>query len=349
MKKLLLFLIAFPMVFMFPKYSDAQGKSLFVNDNGLFMPNTDTVIAALTAAGISFDVFNARDSLRSPTAAEMQAYPLVIWYCSTDGVGNYLWNTTDTDNSDLLEYLNHGGKLWLMGTDFLYDRYGSAPDVFAAGDFVYDYLGISEYNMQAYGDDGGLGVPELDPVDLPGNILPHDKLLWIYSTAWWVDGCTPTGNALSVYNMGPATYPFNGLSSAILNNYEPSGGNKRLSFFFDPAIIDTYGSRVALFAWSYRAIFPQTLPGIKPLQNEEVLLITGKNPVNDLLECKIPESTGNKFTIGISDFSGRQVFWKANEASSVFNIDISALPAGIYFLKVSDESKFYCQKFLVAR
>jgi hypothetical protein len=34
----------------------------------------------------------------------------------------------------------------IIGKDFLYDRYGTAPDTFAVGDFVYDKLGISSYD-----------------------------------------------------------------------------------------------------------------------------------------------------------------------------------------------------------
>jgi hypothetical protein len=236
-----------------------------------------------------------------------------------------------------------------MGADFLYDRYGSAPDIFAAGDFVYDYLGISEYNVQSYGDDGGLGVPQLDPVDLPGIILPHDKLFWIYSTAWWVDGCTPAGDAVSVYNMGPDTYPFNGLSSAILNNYYSSSEKERLSFFFDPAIIDTYGTRVALFEWSYYALFPPPLPGIKPLQNEDARLIIGKNPVNDKLQFKVPGSNVYKFTVSISDLSGKQLYRQEHAACADFSIDISALCSGMYLLSASDAKNMYNQKFVVGK
>jgi hypothetical protein len=349
MKKLFLFLITIPMVLLLPEYSDAHPKSLFVNDNGLFLANTDTVLSALTAAGIPCDVFNARDSLRSPTSAEMQAYPLVIWYCSTDGVGNYLWNASDSDNAELMEYLSNGGKLWLMGTDFMYDRYGGAPDVFGPGDFVYDFLGISAYEAQSYGDDGGFGVPQLDPVDLPGNPAAHDILRWIFSTAWWVDGCTPTENAVSVYDMGPVTYAFHGLSSAILNNYLPSDSNKRLSFFFDPAIIDTYNNRVALFEWSYYALFPPSLPGIKPLPKDEVILITGMNQGSGTLQCQVPESIGNKFSVGIADICGRQKLARLNETQKGFSIDISSLSAGMYILTVSDNKKTYHQKFVTGK
>ncbi|MEI6060231.1 MAG: T9SS type A sorting domain-containing protein [Bacteroidota bacterium] len=349
MKKLYPFLIALSMICLFSGHSKAQYVALFVNDNGLFKANTDTVLSALAAAGIPIDVFNARDSLRSPTAVEMHPYALVIWYCSTDGVKNYLWEGNDSDNAELTLYLEGGGKLLLMGADFLYDRYGSAPDIFHPGDFVYDYLGISTYNAQSYGDDGGLGVPELDPVNLPSMTLELDTIHWIYSTAWWIDGCTPAGSAATVYNMGPGTYPLNGLSSAIYNHYEAYSGQKELSFFFDPALMDSFENRVHLFSWSYDSFF--ILPsGVEELPTSEVTLITGQNPAKDHLQYKIPEGlAGAKIFTGITDMTGRKFLSHFSENYGVFNLDISALSPGIYVLSVTDGTKRYCQKFVVNR
>jgi hypothetical protein len=349
MKKLVLFLFAFSMALLFADQANAQSKSLFVNDNGLISDNTDSVLTALTAAGIEYDVFNARDSLRSPTSAEMQAYPLVIWYCSTDGVGNYLWNNTDSDNTDLILYLETGGGLWLIGTDFLYDRYGSAPGVFAEGDFVFDFLGISEYNAQAYGDDGGLGVPELDPIPVVGSTLPHDTIRWYYSTAWWVDGCTPGGNAVSAYNMGPASYSLQGLSSAIWNYPNLYDGQKELTFLFDPALIDTYANRVALFEWSYSILFMPSPPGVKELPAMEMNLIMGQIPAFGKLQCKVPESAGSSISVAIYDINGKILFSEASESRKVFGIDISSINPGMYLLMFKDDKKIYCQKFVIGR
>ena len=350
MKTLYFFLIVLPLSLMLSVPAQCQVKALFVNDNGLIKANTDTVKAALTAAGIIYDVFNARDSLRSPTAAEMSHYQYVIWYCSTDGVGNYLWDGNDSDNIDLMMYLESGGKLWLMGTDFLFDRYGSAPDVFDLGSFVYDYLGIAMYNVQSYGDDGGLGVAELDPIEIPFENYPHDTIRWIFSTAWWVDGCTPNPSAVSAYNMGPDSYSLKGYSSAILNHYDHFAGKKELTFTFDPAIMDTYANRVKLFQWSYSTLFAPSPPGFPELKNANPPLITGKNPTNDLLQCKVPDILeGNDFTIAITDFCGKQIMTRTVEGHEVFSVDVSTLSPGVYLLSMTDNKKLYNQKFVVGR
>ena len=349
MKKLIFSLFVISLAFLVPKHSTAQQKALFVNDNGVFADNTDTVLTALTAAGIDYDVFSTRDSLRSPTFAEMRLYQFVIWYCSTDGVGNYLWNGNDTDNNELITILQSGGRLWLMGTDFLYDRYGGAPLSFVQGDFVFDILGISEYNAQSYGDDGGLGVPELDPIALPGNNLPLDTLRWTFPTAWWVDGCTPAQKAVSVYNMGPATYPLQGLSSAVWNYHNYFEGEKELTFLFDPALIDTYQNRVSLFKWAYYTLFLPPPPGIGELPLTKETMIIGKSLATDKIECKVPASVSSNFSILISDLNGKQMYSRSSESHDFFSIDISSFSPGMYVLTISDSRMRYYQKFVVGR
>ncbi|MDN5330581.1 MAG: hypothetical protein PWP35_2368 [Bacteroidales bacterium] len=78
----------------------------------------------------------------------------LLWYTSTDRVGFYFWNDTDENNLHIINYLNNGGKLVVIGNDFLYDRFAT-PSTFAPGDFVYDFLGTLVYYAQSYGDDGG--------------------------------------------------------------------------------------------------------------------------------------------------------------------------------------------------
>ena len=144
---------------------NAQYYTLFVNDNKVNTANTNAVLSNLSAMGIIYDVFNAADSLRSPTLTEMEPYSIIIWYCSSDGVALQLWNGNDTDNADLKAWIEMPGKgIWLIGTDILYDRW-VAPTIFSEGDFMYDYLGLQEYHAQSYGDDGGLGVAQLDNVE----------------------------------------------------------------------------------------------------------------------------------------------------------------------------------------
>ena len=51
---------------------------LFVNDNAVFAPNTDTMLYALQHTGFAFDVFDAVAQGRSPEYDELKDYDLVL-------------------------------------------------------------------------------------------------------------------------------------------------------------------------------------------------------------------------------------------------------------------------------
>lgn len=317
-------------------------RVLFVNDNSVFPPNTDTMLFALTHTGYEYSVFNARDSLRSPTFTELSAYDLVIWYCSSDGVGNYLWNGTDTDNSELAAYLETGGHAWIIGTDFMYDRYAQAPDTFVPGDFVYDYLGTWQYNVQAYADDGGQGVPELDLVAPGFTSLP--VLQWSFPTAWYVDGCTPTPDAIPVYQMGPSNYMLAGYSSAI---WYGAAGHTALTFFFDPAIMDSFSNRVILLEEILSNF--RLYAGLNNEKPESSLLSIYPNPAKEFIQLAFPSAfSGHTLQIQIVDLSGRSVYTGEVIAEKPgTKMDIHSLENGMYILKLTDGTSEVAGRLLV--
>jgi hypothetical protein len=228
--------------FLFVSFlSFGQSKLLLVKDESLGYGNTDTVKSALAATGSTVTVFSAPDSGRTPTAIEMKKYDLVIWYCSSNGINLWFWNNAQTDNPELVTYLNGGGKLWVIGTDLLYNRYGGSA-TFATNSFPYTQMGLASYDVQSYGNDGGVGVSLL--YRDKGYTLPiPDTLRWVYSTLWWVDGVTLRPSAISVYKMGPAGYALAGKDASVLYT---NGSSYVMSYFFDIAMVDSYAHRVAL-------------------------------------------------------------------------------------------------------
>lgn len=313
----------------------AQMNILFVNDNGYITSNTEAMIISMTLSGYNYNYFSARDSMRSPTAAEMDPYHIVIWYSSNDGVGNYFWNGGDTDNPEIMEYLDQGGKLWVIGADLMYDRYGSAPDTFSGSDFPYHYMGISEYKVQSYGDDGSLGVPQLD---LASFLLPFpDSILWMFTTAWWVDGCTLTDAAKGVYKMGPASYTFSDYYSGILIDTDTSF--QVLSFLFDPAIMNTDDARNGLvkmvLGW-YEHIL-----NVNPVKTKALTVYP--NPANQYITVEL-NSISN---LSIFSIDGRTVYKTIAVNDGRLKIDISDLPAGLYYMVVNSDKLRQSAKFIV--
>ncbi len=226
--------------------SSAQSKIsiLFVDDDNYSSgDHRPRIEQAITDAGYSYTMFNAQDSSASPTAATMEEYDLVFWYNANDGKGGYFWNGTDTVNTELQAYLDNGGMVWAMGNDIIYDMYGSAPDTFSAGDFLYDYFGVEQYNAQSKADDGGSGVPMLLKSAGQG-IASLDTVTWYVSGVWYADGCTPVAGAVPVYEFGDASYSLAGLKTSI---WYDNGTSKTMGTFVDAYYIDTEEQRATFF------------------------------------------------------------------------------------------------------
>lgn len=328
MRKTLLSFVLLVLGLHFSLLGQTTLHTLFVNDNSVFQANTDTILSALNATGLDYDYFDARDSLRSPTAEELDAYDLVIWYCSTDGVGNYFWSGNDADNADLMGYLETGGMLWVMGNDFLYDRY-AAPVIFTEGDFVYDYLGLWEYHAQSYGDDGGLGVERLD-LKL-STLTSVQSVYWIYPTAWWIDACVPVPSAVSVYEMAPDNYSLAGYSSAIMNT---TLNCATLSFFFDPALMDNSGNRIMLFSdvidyFTLHAAVADHKPAVSGLS-------VFPNPFTNHVLIELPgEFQGSEAELQIMDISGHTILKKTAVTNKTEQLNLETLSPGVYILKIT--------------
>ena len=236
MKKQLRFsILILSILLIATKISYGQMSILLVNDNNYTPTRISVIQTALTNNGYSYTDYDPSAQGGSPSYSYMSNFDLVIWYTGNDGVGLYFWDGTDSDNQAIKDYIDNGGMFWLQGLDFLYDRYGAAPDTFIAGDFVYDYLGIQEYHAQSHADDGATGVSQLDVV--PGNpIFTFTPMEWVWSTMWYADALVPSPDADSIYRMGPAGYVFDSYYNSV---YLEKGTGKVLTIATETAKIDT--------------------------------------------------------------------------------------------------------------
>ena len=345
--KFRVFLVALTMTF-FSFEAQAQLHAMFVNDNSVYFPNTETVLASLQQNYL-FDTivfFNAVDSMRSPTYEEMYPYYPIIWYTSTDGIDRYLWNGNDTDNQDLILYLEDGGIFWLMGNDFLYDRYGVAPVNFETGDFPFDYLGIEQYAAQSYGDDGGLGVEMLTHVN-NNYISGPDTLKWVYETLWWVDGCVPSSDGIPFYRMAPESYVLSQYYPAVMLSGLNTSPINTISLFFDPALIDTEENRTALFdgILEYiRRFIPYGTNSIhKPDHTMKLIPNPASYETRVLIDGMSPDAS-TKFIV--YDLEGRELMQCLLSAENQ-KINITGLKKGIYIIEARNPDRVFSTKLIV--
>lgn len=188
---------------------------LLVHDDNASLSITDSIRNAIIAAGFSYSDYNAVAE-GAPSVDILTPYELVIWTTGKAYNATTFWDGS-LPSAGIKAYLDNGGMLLLEGINNLgMGGFGDRPVTFNEGDFVYDYLGISEYTAQAKSDDDGVGLPMMVAVEDNG-ICTVDTAIWTYSGMNFADIVTTTSTAKSIYNAGPSDYKYAGKSSVVYN------------------------------------------------------------------------------------------------------------------------------------
>lgn len=213
----------------------SQNDILLVTDNNLDTSDNSTFYNALLTTSYTNVTLHEADVNGAPAVAQLNNYDLVIWFSGDDGFELNFWSNGIAGNTALKSYLDNGGKLWMVGSDIIFEMYGSAQDTFTTGEFMYDYAWLQSYDMQTYADDGGLGVPQVERNANVSSSYPS-PLTWIFSTLWYADAVTPRNETISVYEFGPTSYPNSG--ETTMTFYENNTFSV-MSTLFNPTSIDT--------------------------------------------------------------------------------------------------------------
>ena len=92
---------------------------------------------------IGYDTFRVGSSEDGPDIDTLSEYTMIIWACGSDyASGDTDVTFTDNDKTNVADYLNDGGSMWVIGHDILYD-FDYVDGERYEGDFEYDYFGIS--------------------------------------------------------------------------------------------------------------------------------------------------------------------------------------------------------------
>lgn len=304
---------------------DAQ-NILVVNDNDNITLNTDTLLDALNHTIYnSYDYWSVPDSAGvAPSAAVLNAYQLVIWYASTDGVDLSMWGGTNAGDTNLVNYIQTGKPLWIIGQDILYDRYPTYG-AFGMGDFAYDYMGLETYNVQSYVDDGNLGVSVLEKLpDAPSTFLSN--INWTFSTLWYVDGCDATPGTYLMYKMGPASYS---LAGQVCMFHKKTSAQSVMSTLFDPALMNTQANRIVFLETGITYLLNSTV-GMTSIDKDDV--ICWPNPaVNKIM---IQSKNQQIQEVKLINLNGDIVQHKKLNNVNQLDYSLCGLPAGTYHLQL---------------
>ena len=308
---------------------------LFVNDNDNITYNTDTIANDLSHTTYSgYHYWSIPDSVgATPSAVFMNTFDLVIWYCSTDGVGLKIWDASSTSgNSELESYASSGKHLWIIGQDMLYQKY-TTGSVFTTGEFAKDYMGLTSYDVQSYTDDASTGCPQMERSATASALFPA-LLKWQFATLWYADGCTPMATTKDIYKMGPSSYALNGRKSMFHNE---AGGVSVMSTLFDPALIDTFVNRVDFLEKSITYILG-TSSATNTLKYKPTVILF-PNPAQQEYSMAIEVSSKQNVVVVLTDVMGRRIYADdviLNAGKNVVTKSIAEIAAGMYMVSVTD-------------
>ena len=276
---------------------------LFVHDSNYYPSRADVLKAAITNAGYHYAVFDAVAEDTIPSLELLSAHELVIWYTGDDQTA-YLWEGNNTGNDALKAYLDNGGMLWLQSKNFLYKNY-TVGDVFTAGDFVYDYLGVSKYAIRTPSSgDVTIGIPQFDLVTNSLGITT-DPLTWAWGTMYGIDAFETTATADSIYITGPSTHQHAGYSTSVYN--EGTGGFKALTTSAETGKLETV-------AMTDQFVL-ETLDYFNQFANTSKTAVTGitVSAANDAIVLDLSKTL--QFTADVLpiDASNSTVSWSINE------------------------------------
>jgi len=331
---------------------------LLVNDNANGTTRYLVIDTTLTNLEYIYNIYNTVVTGDFPDYNTLSAYDAVIWYTGNNGVGCKLWDVSDTTgalnqnlrfNEPLMQYINEGGIVWLQGLDFIYDIYEGAFDIFDAGDFMYDYVGISAYVAQTYVD--GDPLPRLDVV--PGNpICSFTPITWTYPEGlYYADVLEKTDAAEGIYKMGPGNYIYSDYYAGI---YTQPGLGHLFTLTVETARINTRENTDAFFSdvLSYlETLAPSSVPVIQ--DNDFIVYPNSPNPVNGFTMFSWEVKQQADVELIIHDISGRRVFSKnfGKQTPGQYNYTIfpdeAGLKKGFYTYTLVIDNQKYTQKMIV--
>jgi hypothetical protein len=327
-----------------------QMSVLFVDDSDDTFANAEYFHAALDSIGYNATYYNAVDSAAGPSDLYMNNFDLVIWCTLSDGAELLLWNGLEEDNASLKSYLNGGGRLWLIGNDFFFDRYLFAPIDFSAGDFAYDYLGVASFEAESFNDDGGLGVPTLLP-DANAVIPGLNDLTWLYPTLWYVDVVSLTDDATPVYRMGDANYTF---ADSISAAYHDNGTFQVLTYFFDITQVGSFDMLKANLL-PVMTFFEGMISDNNDILPSNLNTKLFPNPTSSELNLEITLEDASKVSISLLNVYGQAIATlmpvqqrEAGKNVFQFNLDPS-IANGYYFLKINVDDQSALQPFVLQK
>ena len=259
----------------------------------------DTIVTALEAKGIAFDVTHVLFNSEGPDLSVLSGYHTVLWSTGWDGTGRSVLGTLGpADRANLREYTKDGGSLWLLSQETVYDLTTADPT------FLRDVLHVA--NSQ---DDAGF------PGTLSG--VPGNEI----SNGWSFPGQIPVPGNDRTDSLGlgtgshGTTYESESVQSSStgpFNTIDYNGTNKLVYSAFDLTYIKLAKDRAtaasAILRWLYSGLTLELSSSSKGVDAGGVVNYTffiknhgsGNKTLRDLYVSSITNGWTANITPGVS-------------------------------------------------
>ncbi len=261
----------------------------------------------------------------------------------TDGDGNILLEGLFADSADF----DPGPGVFQMkslgGDDIFYIKLNNIGDFLWAGTLGTTLNDAPVYS--SFDNQGNIYLVNLiwTTMDLNPNVSAGNMFSTMGSNDGFIVKLDSAGNYQWVKFIGDSGW------DVLYQICFDSANNIYLAGYFNSPTIDFSSIQVANYLTTppsynlFVAKLESTTSGLPNMQLAAVNMFP--NPANDFLNVEFPQQYSG--TISISDMLGRIVFNSTLQNETIYKVNISALPAGIYSIQLENDVSVFSEKVLV--
>ena len=300
--------------------------------------------------GYNFIEYEYGSATQKPVLADLVPYSTVLWHAD-----DYIEFMASGSVPDFVNYLDVGGKLWLVGWKPTANlrNFSTYPVEFNPGNFIYDYLKISQANLSVMSDSfqSAIGLSDYPDIDIDPTKIPIP--IWS-GTMRYIEAFNSFSPGENIYtiDMKNNSSPFEGSVCGV----RYLGSDYKIAVFGFPLyFMNQEQARAA--AQKVMTDFGE-LPGVAEYTDNQLQITECRfdqnvpNPVRDILKIRFVSPDERRVTIRLFDVMGRLVD-KVFDGKARVGINevlvTKDLAIGVYFVQLSTHENTETMKLILLK
>lgn len=330
-------------------YTFDQGIAILDESFGGILDATDEEIDSFYDALLSNYDYTKYDLLQVDLTEQdiFGKYSTLIWHINKSYANQVIKDYINT----LEMYLNMGGNLLLTADKLTFalsdESQYNRMTYFEEGDFIYDYLRIDSSYIKTLALFSGAysnydGYLDLTIDSTKAN--PTDN----YHLKHIAEAIFPEENGETIYFYGTkySDTTIQGIMKhmpvGVVNDNEIY---KTIALGFPLYYMDFAQSK-SFIDYVLQEVFGETTNSVYDISKQSDHIHIWPNPATDVLNLNIANGNNTNYYISIFDVTGKKLKSIQNSTSDIFQINISDLNRGIYFVKFETSNGTFLKKFI---